>query len=240
MLPYQQTTDVIDQKIIDTINALGQLGIGALVLVVCLFGLFTLIIYLRLRSRSDEADAKREAESSKILMEFAQMVRQADINREKALDNRDSETGKAIITAATITATAMDASTKAIENNTAVQVRQEEHREQVRLVMREMVDETHALRKDVKEWPSAVISAMGVLEKSVDELKGDIADLQRKVSEALMKCSERDDTALLTMLQDILAGINTLTTNQRELTALVEKLRVMYDAAFPPNESQAA
>ena len=73
MLPYQQTTDVIDQRFIDAINALGQLGIGALVLVVCLFGLFVLVIYFRLRGKSEEADIKREAESSKILMEFARL-----------------------------------------------------------------------------------------------------------------------------------------------------------------------
>ena len=119
-------------------------------------------------------------------------------------------------------------------------MRQEEHREKLRLVMREMVDETHALRKDVKEWPAAVISAMGVLEKSVDELKGDIANLEKMVAETLAKCSERDDTTMLTMLQDILNGINLLNANQSELVKLVERLRDLYDAAFPPDESKAA
>lgn len=157
---------MIDQRVIEAINALGQLGIGALVIVCVIFAIAAWIIYLRVGSKGKESDTRRDEETNKIMMSFAGMVERADANREKAVDVRNSETAKAILATADVLRTVTEtqrAATAAIEQGTLYR------KEQVEATMQQ-TDQLKAMRIDFKEWPAATKTALEVLINTVGDL----------------------------------------------------------------------
>lgn len=239
-----EANTVIEEKILAAIREMGQLNTDKLLIIAIIIGFLVVVFYLRLRFKAQEAEAslrlkmeendtRRTEENNKIFMRFAELFNQV-------VNTTDTATGQAITALGASTAKVADGmndihkaienSTLSIENNTAVQVRQEEQRAELRDAMHQMVDQQKALRTDVAEWPSAVMSAVGILEQSVDELKTRITVFQEEITGQLAKCSERDDKTQLDILKDILAGINTLTGNQTEISELVSHLRSVYDS----------
>jgi hypothetical protein len=170
----------IDDKIINTINALGQLGIGALVIVCVFFAIIAFIIYLRVGAKSKENEARRDEENSKILLQFAAMTERADANREKAVDNRNSETAQAIegmkdvLKAATETQrasnTALEQTAAAMEKNALYRREQFDATVALKAATLEQTDQLKAMSFDIREWPKMTNTALETLIRTVGDL----------------------------------------------------------------------
>lgn len=179
-MPYT----VIDDKLSETINALGQLGIGALVVVCVFFGIIAFMLYLRVGAKNKENEVRRDEENTKIMMQFASMVDRADANREKAVDNRNSETAKAIegmadvLKAATETQrasnVALEKSATALEQGLMYRKEQFDATVKLKEATMDQTDQLKAMALDIREWPKTTNATL-------DKLAIAVSDLNRSV-----------------------------------------------------------
>lgn len=186
----QETLNAIN----NTLTTMQNVGFGVVLAFVIVMMIFAYIMDRRMRSKTEDSDSKQ---NEQVLVLLA-----------KAIDNKDTETAKAI-QASTQTVQAV---TMALNHNTSALESSSRYREMQVKATEESVNELKSLRTDIKQWPESTNVALDILTKSINELKSSMGLLIASADNR-----REDDSAVLAILRPIPAQLETLLRHTQKL-----------------------
>lgn len=207
----------MEEQALNTLNAtldrISQLGVGTFALLVLVILIGYLIYDRRFRGKNEAVENEMSKQTLALLAQ--------------ALNNKDSETAKAIISTAEVLKTVLEtqrAATSAIEQNTLQQ----------HDATNQQTDELKAMRIDFKEWPAATKSALEVLIRTVADLNRSVGLLISNADNGVQDRNEMRD--LLVTIKDMAGTILDIAKNNAALILSIAAPSALENA---PNDNSA-